>query len=291
MPSGPNEPILERILREERELVYAFGGYALEFSGGALLTNERLPVPRFNFVQDVRVARDRMAAFFERALDHYFQRAIRPVFHLPEPPAGYLADALAAYGFAPRGELRRVLRCARPGPAAGAPEGVEVREAAEEELEGWVRAWSTTREGEELARFLEVNRHHPNPGEVLRPVLAARDGALLATALLHGFHGSWGLHGVGTQPGRRGSGAASALVAEVARRFVPPEDLLALWLEHDAARAHLQALGFEELGRFRVFELGPNSELHLPPTPPSGGPLWRPRPSPGSARDPPTGGP
>ncbi|MCI4367196.1 MAG: hypothetical protein L3K08_05550, partial [Thermoplasmata archaeon] len=62
----------------ERGFVRLLGGYTVGLAGGTLLVNERIPVPRFNIVQSVRVARTRQAQFFESALDHYFQRGVRP---------------------------------------------------------------------------------------------------------------------------------------------------------------------------------------------------------------------
>jgi GNAT superfamily N-acetyltransferase len=274
-------PELDGVLREERELVLGFGGFAHEIAGGVLVTNERIPVPRFNFVQEVEIARERMSGFFERALDHYFQRALRPAFHLREPPPAFLAEVLERYGFRPRPEPRSALlgRAARKPPPADA--GLHVRAAAPEEIDTVVRFWAETREREELRRCLEVLWTHPNPPERVVPLLAVEGGRPVASALLHAFRGVAGIHAVGTQPDARGRGAASAIVAwALASGLLPDGGTVAIWTDQERTRARLERLGFAELARWRVYELDPGAELHLPPVPPSSGPLWRP-PRPG----------
>ncbi len=85
MDDSSARPAVEAALDAERQFVLTLGGFALEVAGATLVTHERIPAPRFNFVQVEGVGAERQAAFFERALDHYFQRALRPTFRLPEP--------------------------------------------------------------------------------------------------------------------------------------------------------------------------------------------------------------
>ena len=86
-----------------RSFVVALGGFVLEFAGGALVTHERIAVPAFNYVDLDRLAPDRQTAFFERALDHYFQRAIRPSFRARRPVPAHVDRSLRAFGFVPAG--------------------------------------------------------------------------------------------------------------------------------------------------------------------------------------------
>jgi ribosomal protein S18 acetylase RimI-like enzyme len=277
-------PSLEELLREERELVLAFGGFAVEIPGAVLVTNERIPVPRFNFVQDVSVARDRLAGFFERALDHYFQRALRPEFHVLEPVPEYLLGPLAHFGFAARAEPRSALLHPRSVPVPAPEHGYTVALADDDHLDEVVGFWAETREREELRRQLETVRHHANPEETVLPVIAYEGKEPASAALLHRYRGTWGIHGVATQPGRRGRGAASAIVAESVHHLVPEDARsIVIWADQARVRSRLERLGFQEVARFRVFELGAHAQLHLPPIPAVSTPRWRPprRPSPG----------
>jgi len=270
-------PALEGVLREERELVYAFGGFAVELAGGTLVTNERVPVPRFNFVEEVSVARERMSGFFEKALDHYFQRALRPEFHLPDPPPEHLVAVLTRLGFLARPEPRSVLICPRSVEVPPPPREFTARAAVPEELDLIIDFWAATREREELRRCLQVLWEHPNPEERVIPALAFSEESVASVALLHRYRGVWGIHAVATQPTNRGRGAASAIVLAALHRILPPgEAPVAIWADHARVRRRLETLGFHEILRERVYELGPKAELHLPPASASAGPLWRP---------------
>lgn len=285
---GPAE-----LLREERELVHLFGGFSLEIAGGVLVTNERVPVPRFNFVHEVEVGPGRIAGFFERALDHYFQRALRPEFRLPEPVPPHLAGPLERLGFLPRPEPRVLLLAPGPtGPSPALDDRYEVRAAHEDEVDRYVEMLAATREREELYRCLEVAIAHPNPPEELHPLLALDGEGPAASALVHRFRESVGIHGIATQPGRRGQGAASALALGAVRRTrerMGPGPTIGLWAEEERIRRRLLALGFEEAYRERPYVLPASAELYLPPVPPSDGPRWRPpRPGAGGPRPPPT---
>ncbi len=277
-------PLLDRILREEREFIHGLGGYSFGIAGGTLVVNERVPVPRFNFVTDVAVSRHRMTGFFETVLDHYFQRALRPEFLLPEPPPGHLVEVLGRLGFLPRTENRSVLLCDRTVPAAPVPPTHSVRRAAPEEIGTIVDFLVSARERAELARGLEVLWAHPNPEEEMIPVLAWDADRPVAAALLHRFRGIWGVHSVATQPESRGRGAASRLIYGSLHEILPegPEPVAA-WADHPRVRGRLERLGFHEVGRFRVFVLDPQAELAVArgPTGPVV-PRWRPPRSPSS---------
>lgn len=270
-------PDLDEALREEREFVFVLGGFAIEIPGATLVTNERIPAPRFNFVQDVRLSRERIAGFFERSLDHYFQRALRPVYEVPEPAPKFLADVLERYGFRPRDEPRSLLVTRRTVLPPAPPTEIAVRVARPTELDAVADFWTATEDRQEVRRSLEVTIEHPNPQEALLPVLALEDGRPVSAAILHRFETTWGIHAVATQPDARGRGAASAIVAAALRNLLPPSaELVAIWADHARIRKRLELLGFHEIARYRLFDLDPKAELHLPPLGPPTGPRWRP---------------
>ena len=107
----------EAALEAERQFVLTLGGFALEIPGATLVTHEKIPVPRFNFVQEMGVGRERQTAFFERALDHYFQRALRPTFRVPLPVPDHVDIGLRRFGFRARSAPLVLLLSsgARPG--------------------------------------------------------------------------------------------------------------------------------------------------------------------------------
>ncbi|MCI4363432.1 MAG: hypothetical protein L3K13_03905 [Thermoplasmata archaeon] len=276
------DPAVGALLAEERSFVYAFGGFGLEIPGATLVTNERLAVPRFNFVQDVSVAPDRVAAFFERALDHYYQRAIRPVFHVRSPAAGPVVRALERLGYGERAEARSLHAARAPAhPPAGG--GLEVRPAKETELERVVELWDAggLTERAEFRRSLVVALAHPNPEEELLPILAFEGTELVASAIAHGYRGAWGVHGLATRRSARGRGVASTTLLETVGRCLPgPPPLVGLWAENDRLRPRLEKLGFRELLRYAVYELDPSAQLAQPTVGASPGPRWRPERAP-----------
>jgi hypothetical protein len=267
-------------LREERAFVAAFGGYSIEVAGGVLVTNERVPVPRFNFVQEVRVAPERQTAFFERALDHYFQRALRPTFRVEPPAPAHVDRALRRFGFLPRPEPRTLLVAGKERPAAPAPAptgAFSVREAGSDELDSACRFWVGVREQEEFRRALEVAWTHPNPGEQLAPWLAIEDGSPVAAALLYRWQGHPGIHSVATHSAARGRGAASALVTGMLDSLATPERFRT-GIESDTDRLlrRLRRLGFSPVRAWTVYELPPNATLTMPDPGPPQPPRWRP---------------
>jgi GNAT superfamily N-acetyltransferase len=275
--SEPQVPTLESVLGEERALVLAFGGYAMEIPGGTLVVNERIPVPRFNFVQDISLSKERMSGFFERMLDHYFQRAIRPEVRIAEPVPAHLRSVLERYGFRPRPDHRSVLLGRRKARRTRPDPRFEVRAARMEELDLVVDFWASTREREELRRSLEVLWNQPHPGELVIPLLAFADRRPVAGALLHAYRGTWGMHAVATQPSSRGQGAASAMVSATLDKLLPESaEALAMWSDEPRVERRLELLGLEAIGRYRVYELAAEAQMQLPPLPPSPGPLWRP---------------
>lgn len=262
-------------LEEERALVESLGGYTLEVAGARLVTHERIPVPRFNFVQEVRVSGHRQAAFFERALDHYFQRALRPSVRLGEPAPPHLDRSLRALGFKPRSEPHFLLLALAPGRAAP-PDPVRTRVAREPEVDQVVAFWAAEKEREELRRSVEVASRYPNPDEQLIPLLAERGGRPTAAALLHAHRGVWAVHAVATRPDARGQGVATAMVADALTQVIPAGTTVAMHAESTRLAGHLAQLGFREVRRSNVYDLPPEAELSLPPVPATGGPRWRP---------------
>jgi hypothetical protein len=273
------------MLVAEQYFVRSLGGFVLGIAGAELVTNERLPLPRFNFVQVHAVSPERRTAFFERALDHYFQRAIRPTFRVSEPVPGHVETGLSALGFRRRPDRLSLLT--RVGPTAlPTPGEFDVREARPEEFDGFLSLWTGERERPELRTAIDVVWHHPNPDERLTPVVAARDGQVVSAGLLYEHLGAAGLHFIATRPGERGHGAASALVTGT---FGPggPGDLPHGFLFGDSPRLSLRltSLGFATVREFVVFELPTEAQLALPSVGPAQPPRWRPPrgPMPGSS--------
>jgi len=269
---------IEAALREERELVMSLGGYALELPGGVLVVNERIPVPRFNFVQYVRLNRNRQSAFFERALDHYFQRALRPSIRAEQPVPDFLDATLRRLGFREASTSWSLLLRRRPSRPAPAESPFEVREASVDELPLLAGFWMGDLEREEFLRALAVALAHPNPEERLVPGIALRDGRAASAALLHAYRSCAGIHAVVTQPSERGQGAATALVNGLARAPHLPEgaDPVVMWSDSPRLDRRLSDLGFDVVARYTVYELPAGAELALPASSPPAPPRWRP---------------
>ncbi len=263
-------------LDTERSLVLSLGGYAFEVSGGTLLLHERIPVPRFNFVQVEGLSPQRQAGFFERTLDQYFQRAIRPTFRVPMPTAPHIDRTLQSLGFRPRVEPLVLLGRSRP--TSRAKKGTwSIRHGPQVATESIVPFWVAPRDAPVLASALEILRHHPNPGETLLPVLAMEDTAPVGAGMVYARGEAAFIFGVSTVPSARNRGVASALVEWILSH--PPatrERIIAVFSESRRLERRLRSLGFEPWARWRVYELNADAELTLAPLPPSGGPLWRP---------------
>jgi hypothetical protein len=277
--SGPGEPAeIESALREERELVLSLGGYAVELAGGVLVVNERVPVPRFNFIQYIRLHRHRQTTFLEKALDHYFQRALRPTIRAELPVPSFLDESLGRLGFRATGMPWSLLIRRRRAQPNLDRSPYQVRAAVSEELPFLARFWTGPAEAEEFLRALTVALEHPNPGEGLVPGIALKDGQPISAALLHTDRTSVGVHGVVTQPTARGQGAATSLVAglldePLARDRTGP---IAMWSDSSRLELHLGKLGFDVATRYAVYELPPDVELALPAAAPLSPPRWRP---------------
>jgi GNAT superfamily N-acetyltransferase len=274
--SDLSELATEAALEAERQFVLTLGGFALEIPGATLVTHEKIPVPRFNFVQELGVGPERQAAFFERALDHYFQRALRPTFRVPLPVAGHLEAGLTRFGFRPRPAVLQLLLStgARPPPMT---EDVEVHVAEKSELDVVASFWTGERERPEFRTALDVAWSHPNPHEQLVPLLAVLDDETVATALVYRHRSSAGIHGVATRPTARGKGAASELVV-----FALTHDPVGRGVRYsilaDSSRLEqrLARLGFLPARSFQEYELPQDATLAVPSPGPAGPPQWRP---------------
>ncbi len=276
MPADPEALAIEAALEAERQFVLTLGGLALEIAGATLVTHEKLAVPRFNFVQEVGVGRERQSGFFERALDHYFQRAIRPTFRVPLPVPDHLDQGLRRFGFLPKtSPLSLMLASGRSAPGPG--DEFAVRPAERSELDRTAAFWTSERERPEFRMALDLAWNHPNPHERLVPLLALRDGTPAASALVYRYRSSAGIHAVATAAPARGQGAASALV-----RYVLAQDPAGTPVRYsmfaDTARlaTRLTALGFETKRTFQEYVLPPEANLAFPPPGPPTPPRWRP---------------
>ncbi len=215
-------------------------------------------------------------AFFERALDHYFQRALRPTFRVSDPVPPHVDSSLQTLGFRRRPfRLSLLARATLAAPSSAA--GFHVRPAREEEFDGFLSLWTGERERPELRSAVDVLWHHPNPDERLTPVVVTRGGPIVCAGLLYVHRGVAGLHFITTRPGERGQGAASALVSGVFGTGGPgamPHGFL--FADSPRLEARITSLGFRLLRGFVVYELPPEAELALPSTGPPSPPRWRP---------------
>jgi len=266
----------EAALEAERQFVVTLGGFALEIPGATLVTHEKIPVPRFNFVQEMGVGAERQTAFFERALDHYFQRALRPTFRVPTPVPDHVSAGLARFGFRPRASPLVILLSSGAAPESfGA--GVEVHVAEPRELDLVSSFWTTERERPEFRTALDIAWNHPNPHERLVPLLAMVEGVPAASALVYRYRTSAGIHAVATQPSSRGRGAASELVAyATARNPAGPGVRYSIFADSERLTQRLERLGFRRARTFEVYELPPGSTLTIPPAGPAQPARWRP---------------
>ncbi len=261
----------------ERGFVRLFGGYTVGLAGGTLLVNERLPFPRFNFVQLVRVAAERQSGFFEAALDHYFQRGLRPEFRVALPVPSHVEEALEKLSFRPVAPEEEWLVAGpdRPHPVPAATSAGPVPEERWEEL---IDLWIGATGRAEFRRCLEVGRSRPNPGERLEVFgTQSVDGALRCVGLPYRRGPCLDLEAVITPPSRRGAGAATEwVVAALASPLAQGAAHVALRSTEPRLAGRLAPLGFEVALRCRRFELPADAALALRAPAPSSGPRWRP---------------
>jgi GNAT superfamily N-acetyltransferase len=280
--SGTLSTNVEPLLREEREFVHTLGGYSVSLHGGVFVVHEKIPFPRFNFVQEITVRRDRAAGFIEVALDHYFSRAIRPTIRVATDAPEHIGGSLTRLGFHRRPASLTLLRAEPTGPPPAPTATVEVRPARPDELDQVVTFFARPEEQLELRRQIEVAWDRPGAEERLTPLLAVRDGQPIATALLHSFRGVTGIHGVATQTAARGAGVATAIVRRALTEELSPRGST-VWIatEHPTLERRLAPLGFSAAASFAVFDLPAGAELTLPPQGPPAAATWRPPRRPG----------
>jgi hypothetical protein len=273
---APTETDVHRALENELHFVLALGGFALRTAGATFVTHERVPSPRFNFVEVHEVAPERQTAFLERALDHYFQRAIRPTFRLRPPVPSHLDASLRHLGLRPRANPLDLL-CGHGGTADTAAPESRVRPAALPDLDAVCSFWTAERERPEFRSALEVAWSHPNPGERLRPLLAFDGGRPVSAALVYERGSAAGIYAVATRADARGQGAASALVAFARTpEFAPPDTRLSIFADSPRLRSRLEHLGFAVAASFVEYELPREAQLAISPPGPPGPPRWRP---------------
>ena len=277
----------EAALDAERQFVFTLGGFALQMAGATLVTHEKLPVPRFNFVQELGVGPERQAAFFEHALDHYFQRALRPTFRVPTPVAGHVDRGLRRFGFVPR-EAPLTLMLADGPPPRPLNTEVRVRAAVHDDLDRVASFWTGERERPEFRSALDVAWSHPNPHEKLVPLLASLEGVDVSAALVYRYRNAAGIHAVATRPSARGRGAASDVVGFAWTHDVAgPGARYSIFSDSARLERRLTSLGFRPVRSFVEYELPRTAELAFPPPGPPRPPQWRPPREPrAGARDP-----
>ena len=262
-----------RALELSRDFVAAFGGYSVEIPGAYLVVNEKVPVPRFNYVQDVVQAPGRVLAFIEKALEHYYQRALRPTIEVPRDvsqPA--LHRAIRAGGFTSRGAShdRRLLvwegfPADSPTPPGASPP-YQVLPVAEDDLESFVDLWTPRRYRDEILRYFDVVLTHPNPWERLVPYEIREEERILGLAVFYENRGVRGLPVVATVPDARSRGLATMLVSEILRREAREASYpVSLWLEGPRAPAPLVRLGFRERAVYEVYALPEERPLEADP--------------------------
>jgi len=266
----------EAALEAERQFVLTLGGFALEIPGANLVTHEKIPAPRFNFVQEIGVGRERQSAFFERALDHYFQRALRPTFRVPLPVADHVDSGLRRFGFRPRPVPLTLLLSTGEKPST-LGENVDVRVAERAELDLVASFWTTPGERPEFRAALDVAWSHPNPHEQLRPLLAFLENEPVASALVYRYRTSAGIHAVATQPSARGKGVASELVSFALKNHpAGPDVRYSIFADSARLETRLDRLGFRRARAFQEYDLPSDAALEIPPAGPPLSPQWRP---------------
>jgi len=275
---------VEAALYAERQFVFTLGGFGLEIAGATLVTHEKLPVPRFNFVQELGVGRERQSSFFEHALDHYFQRALRPTFRVPIPVPSHVDAGLRRFGFQAKGAPLVLMLFQGPTPPP-MNSAVRVRVAAHSDLDLVASFWTSERERPEFRTALDIAWIHPNPHEQLVPLLASLDGEEVSAALLYRHRSAAGIHAVATRPSARGRGAASDLVGFALTNEVAGPGVRYSMLADSARLEHrLEALGFRSARSFVEYELPRSAELAFPSPGPALAPQWRPPRKPPSGR-------
>lgn len=276
MDDADLSPGADAALVAERQFVLTLGGFALEVPGASLVTHERLPVPRFNFVQERGAGAERQSAFFERALDHYFQRALRPTFRAALPVAPHIDAGLRRFGFRARASLL-VLLLDHPDPPSPREASHDVRIARPAEIDLVASFWTSERERPEFRAALDTAWSHPNPYERMQPILAFRNGEAVSAALVYRYRASAGIHAVATRASARGQGAASAIVRFVlATAPVGPGVRYSIFADSPRLEQRLRTLGFVPEASFREYELPPSAQLVLAPPGPATPPRWRP---------------
>ena len=266
----------EAALDSERQFVLTLGGFALEIAGAALVTHEKLPVPRFNFVQELGVGRERQAAFFEHALDHYFQRALRPTFRVPQPVPDHVDAGLRRFGFRPKAAPLVLLLAEGPATRPTDP-AIQVRAATHKDLDLIASFWTSERERPEFRTALDVAWTHPNPHETLVPLLAMLDGEVVSAALVYRYRSAAGIHAVATRASARGRGAASDLVRfAVVKDVAGPGARYSIFSDSPRLERRLESLGFRPARSFTEYELPRTAELGFPSPGPPLAPRWRP---------------
>lgn len=276
MPATPPPPEDPGGLADERSFVLALGGFAVELAGGRLVTHERIGAERFNFIEGPYLAADRLTAFFERALDHYFQRALRPRVRRLRPVPAPVEAALRRLGFVAAPEP--LLRLGALPDAALTDRETDIHVTpVDPQEERTAELWTNPAERDELRRAIDVVVHHPNDGERLVPLFAHSGDEVVGGVILYRNGPRASVQWTSTIPSARGQGVATALVAAALRHAAElGVDRLSLLTENPRLARRLEPLGFQVDQEFAEYRLPADVQLAMPPPGPPGPPRWRP---------------
>jgi hypothetical protein len=272
MPAAEPEAIATA-LDLERRFVLTLGGFSHEIAGATLVTLERVPAERFNYADVHEVSPQRLTALVERSLDHYFQRAIRPVFRVPEPVPEPLDAALRRVGFLSEPDPVGVF--VSGGSSLGGRSILSTaRRAERSELDALLPFWAPARARLDLRAAIDNAWAHPNPQEELVPMVTMREGTPAGAGIVYAFRGARALVLAGdvTDPA---AGPTDGALLDGAVRDDPSRPLWVLAPTGHDGRPSAPP-GFRLVRTLRRFRLSPKAQLDLGPLPPPGPPRWRP---------------
>ncbi|MGI0129712.1 MAG: hypothetical protein ACREEC_06140, partial [Thermoplasmata archaeon] len=223
------------------------------------------------------VGSQRQASFFERALDHYFQRALRPRVLLRSPAPRHLDEGFRRFGFRRVRERVRLMSSSQSSGLSVGSSPVDVVAPPPEEVGRVLPFWASASEQAEISMALDVLAFHPNPSEQFVPLVASRDGRDVASAIAYSDGRVAGFHEAASDASELGRETTAELLLHAARLLLPPKPpTLGVWVRDAALVDRLQRIGFEPVGERIEYELPLDVELDFPRPGPPTPPRWRP---------------